>query len=43
VIGVRGLSLKAIITQNEVQPKERQEITVAIPSEQCRILANRGS
>jgi ABC-type Fe3+/spermidine/putrescine transport system ATPase subunit len=43
VIGIRGLSLKAIITQNDVQPKERQEITLTIPPEQCRILANSGS
>jgi ABC-type Fe3+/spermidine/putrescine transport system ATPase subunit len=43
VIGIRGHSLKAIVTQPGLQPKERQEITVTIAPDQCRILASGGS
>jgi ABC-type Fe3+/spermidine/putrescine transport system ATPase subunit len=38
VIGTQGLSLKAIITQPDFQPTERQEVALTIPPDQCRIL-----
>src|SRR5262249_16642086 len=40
MIGISDHSLKAIVTQPDFRPKERQEVTVTITFDQCRILAN---